>query len=276
MSNNKVNLNNNLLNNNDNTMKVTILLITFGIILIIFIGIMVYINYMKYNQYKIQDFVEEELLENLHNCKNNLLSIPANKIPSSSLGNEYSLNMWLYITDYNYKYDEPKYVLMKGSTNKEENDPHYYSTNPGIYLDDKKNDLIINIELQSGTRLNDNGLDVMAPSATSENEGSPLYANCIIENIPLQRWVCLNLSLYNNIMDVYIDGKLYKSCIFNGFPKPNNEPMFFGFDGGFDGFVSRITWANKNLSPEEIYARYERGPKILENPLDKIKSAVGL
>ena len=26
-------------------------------------------------------------------------------------------------------------------------------------------------------------------------------------------------------MDVYIDGKLYKSCIFNGFPKPNNEPM---------------------------------------------------
>ena len=271
MSNNKLNLNNNLLNNADNTMKITILLITFGIILVVFIGIMVYINYMKYNQYKIQDFVEEELLDKLHNCKNNLLSIPANKIPSSSLGNEYSINMWLYVSDYNYKFGEPKYVLMKGSTNKD-SDGHYYSTNPGIYLDGEKNDLIINVELQSGTKLSEDGLDVNAPAPTED----VLYAQCKLENIALQRWVCLNLSLYNNIMDVYVDGRLYKSCIFNGFPKPNNEPMFFGFDGGFDGFVSRITWANKNLSPEEIYARYERGPKILENPLDKIKSAVGL
>ena len=271
MSNNKLNLNNNLLNNADNTMKITILLITLGIILVVFIGIMVYINYMKYNQYKIQDFVEEELLEGLHNCKNNELVIPANKIPSSSLGNEYSLNMWLYVTDYNYKYDEPKYILMKGSTVTDENDNgHYYSSNPGIYLDDKKNNLIINVELQSGTRFNDSS----NPPASSDEP--PLYAECIVENIPLQRWVCINLSLYNNIMDVYLDGSLFKSCIFNGFPKPNNEPMFFGFNGGFDGFVSRSTWANKNLSPEEIYSRYERGPKILENPIDKIKSAVGL
>ncbi len=262
------NLVNNSLNTNSNTGKVTILLIALGIILLIFVGIMVYINYMKYNQYKIQDFVEEELLDKLHNCKNNLLSIPANKIPSSSLGNEYSLNMWLYINDFNYRYDETKYVLMKGSTNKDR-DGHYYATNPGIYLDEEKNDLIINIELQSGTRAED---DSNSPSPSDE----VLFAKCVVSNIPLQRWVCLNLSLYNNIMDVYIDGKLYKSCIFNGFPKPNNEPMYFGFDKGFDGYVSRITWANKNLSPQEIFSRYEKGPKILENPVDKVKSAIGL
>ena len=262
------NLTNNSLNTNTNSGKVTILLIALGIILVVFVGIMVYINYMKYNQYKIQDFVEEELLDKLHNCKNNLLTIPANNIPSSSLGNEYSLNMWLYINDFNYKYGESKYVLMKGSTNKDA-DGHYYSTNPGIYLDGEKNDLVINIELQSGTT-NPEGSNTPSPS------DEVLYAQCKVENIALQRWVCLNLSLYNNIMDVYIDGKLYKSCIFNGFPKPNNEPMYFGFDGGFDGYISRITWANKNLSPEEILSRYEKGPKILENPLDKVKSAVGL
>ena len=270
---NKINLNNNSLNIDNNAGKISILLIAFGIILVFAVGIMIYINYMKYNQYKIQDFVEEKLLDKLHNCKNNLISIPSNQIPSSSLGNEYSMNMWLYINDFNYKFDEPKYILMKGNTNKSP-DGLYYSTNPGIYLDNSKNDLIINIELQSGTGTEIE--DTLVSPSPSGDTGDTLYATCKVENIPLQRWVCINLSLYNNIMDVYMDGKLYKSCIFNGFPKPNNEPMYFGFDGGFDGYVSRITWANKNLSPEEIYKRYETGPKILESSVDKLKDTIGL
>lgn len=265
MNNNKINIKNNLLDNSTDSGKVTILLITLGVLLIIFVAIMGYINYKRYNQYKIQDFVEEELLKTIHNCKNKLLTIPANKIPSSSLGNEYSLNMWLYINDYNYKYGEPKYVLMKGSTRV--NEGIYNSANPGIYLDETKNDLVINVELQSGTETGH-----LAPAESEEVS----FASCRVSNIPLQRWVCLNLSLYNNIMDVYLDGKLYKSCIFNGFPKPNNEPMYFGFDGGFDGFVSRITWANKNLSPEEIFSRYEIGPKILDDPVDTLKKSLGM
>ena len=77
-------------NVNSNTGKVSILLITLGFLVLLTVAFMSYINYLKYNQYKIQDFVEEELVNNLHNCKNNILTIPANKIPSSSLGNEYS------------------------------------------------------------------------------------------------------------------------------------------------------------------------------------------
>jgi hypothetical protein len=265
---NNTKINNNLLDNSTDSGRITILLIVLGIILVIFVAIMGYINYVRYNQYKIQDFVEAELIETVYNCKNKLYTIPAGKIPSSSLGNEYSLNMWIYINDYNYKYDEPKYVLMKGSTNKNSNNGLYNSSNPGIYLDPTKNDLIISVEHQSGTELGGN-----SPPSSSDDD---TFGTCRVSNIPLQRWVCINLSLYNNIMDVYIDGKLYKSCVTNGFPKPNNEPMYFGFDGGFDGFVSKITWANKNLSPEEIYSRYEQGPKILDDPVDSIKKTLGI
>ena len=72
------------------------------------------------------------------------------------------MNMWIYINDYNYKYGEPKYVLMKGSTNKTEG--LYYASNPGIYLDPTRNDLIINVELQSGTELDDSS----APSSSDD------------------------------------------------------------------------------------------------------------
>lgn len=266
MNNNKINIKNNLISQDDHSGKVVILLIVLGVILIVFVGIMIYINYKKYNQYKIQDFVEAEILSIAHNCKNKLLTIPGGKIPSSSLGNEYSFNMWLYINDYNYKFGEPKYILMKGATSKS-NSGFYVNSNPAIYLDPTKNDIIINVELQSGTGTNN------APAISDDD--TP-FATCRIANIPLQRWVCLHLGLYNNIMDVYMDGKLLKSCIFDGFPKPNDNPMYFGFDGGFDGFVSRITWANKNLSPEEIYSRYEKGPKIIKDALETVSESLGL
>ena len=63
--------------------------------------------------------------------------------------------------------------------------------------------------------------------------------------------------------------------MFNGFPKPNDDSIFMGFDGGFAGYVSRLKWANKTLSPEEIYARYEEGPKILNNPFDSLTDSNG-
>ena len=103
--NNNAKINNNLLNNSTDTGRITILLVVLGFLLIVFVAIMGYINYKRYNQFKIQDFVEVELIETAHNCKNKLHTVPANKIPSSSLGNEYSLNMW--------------YILMITTTNME-------------------------------------------------------------------------------------------------------------------------------------------------------------
>ena len=89
---NNLKLNNNLLDNSTDSGRVTILLVVLAVILIVFVCCMAYINYRKYNQYKIQDFVEAELVKKVHNCKNKLLTIPGNKIPSSVLGNEYSMN----------------------------------------------------------------------------------------------------------------------------------------------------------------------------------------
>lgn len=47
----------------------------------------------------------------------------------------YSLSMWVYIDDFNYKFGEKKYILSKGKTNT--------SNNLNIYIEEYKNNIIL-------------------------------------------------------------------------------------------------------------------------------------
>ena len=84
--------------------------------------------------------------------------------------------------------------------------------------------------------------------------------------IPLQRWTCINVSVFNQNVDLFIDGKLKISKFL---PKPpmaiNTVPMVLAPQGGFDGYLSRIKFSNKALNPSEIYKKYKEGPRITKS-----------
>lgn len=97
-----------------------------------------------------------------------------------------------------------------------------------------------------------------------------------IKNIPLQRWVCMNVSVRDHVVDIYMDGLLYKTFILEGgSPKPNNFPIILGNNGGFDGYLSNITWSNKALHPGDVYEKYKEGPRIMKTVLDRLKGIFG-
>ena len=98
-----------------------------------------------------------------------------------------------------------------------------------------------------------------------------------IKNLPLQRWVCINLQIHNNIIDIFMDGLLYKTHIIqDGSPKPNNDNIIIGNNGGFDGYLSRTVYANKALHPGEIYQKYKEGPRISLTSTDRLKKVFGM
>ena len=98
-----------------------------------------------------------------------------------------------------------------------------------------------------------------------------------IKNMPLQRWVNVTLQVHNNIIDIFMDGLLHKTHIIEqGAVKPNDDNIIIGSTGGFDGYVSRIIWANKALHPGEIYEKYKEGPRISLSITDKLKNLVGM
>lgn len=94
---------------------------------------------------------------------------------------------------------------------------------------------------------------------------------CRVVQFPIQRWNCITLNVHNNIVDLFMDGKLLHTCLYDGNLKLNNDPIIIGNRGGFDGYVSNVTWSNKSLGATEIYKIYSQGPRIRLTANDRIK-----
>lgn len=98
----------------------------------------------------------------------------------------------------------------------------------------------------------------------SKNTGSTQICDscilCQVKNFPLQKWVNLTVSVYGRTLDVYIDGKLVKTCILDGIVKIAKEQnLLITHDGGFQGWTSNITYMAKSCNPQEAYNIYKKG-----------------
>jgi len=89
----------------------------------------------------------------------------------------------------------------------------------------------------------------------------PTPHTCIIRNVPLQKWVNLIVSLNGRTLDVYIDGKLVRTCILPGVPRINqNSDLQITPNGGFSGWTSNVQYFAHPLNPQEAYNIYVDGP----------------
>jgi len=99
-----------------------------------------------------------------------------------------------------------------------------------------------------------------------------MYDECTVENIPIQKWTHVVVSVFNNNIEVYIDGRLRKSCSLRGFPKPNLYNMHVCANGGFDGFMSNLEYSNMTMPSDDIYNKYRMGPQLNPGFLGSIQN----
>ena len=224
-----------------NKKTIIIIISVIVVILLIILGIYLYKTYSNKGgtRGKIVD-----LIPKIHDGKMKK-RINQNLIPNSVQGNEYCFNFWIYINDYTYRFHDKKSIMFKGSETDKE------SANPGIWLLDKTNIFRVTI-----------GLQTKDPSSVHLESDTPNIDVCDIKDIPLQRWVNINIGLYNNIIDIYINGELNKSCVLKGFPKLNNDHLHLGNEGGFNGYISKLRVSNTYLSHDKIKQMYLEGPSI--------------
>jgi len=82
---------------------------------------------------------------------------------------------------------------------------------------------------------------------------------CDIVNVPLQRWVLLGIVLHNRTLDIFVNGRLTRSCTYEYPPKFNTGELHVTDKGGFSGKLSELKYYNRALSSDEIYSIYRAG-----------------
>lgn len=87
-----------------------------------------------------------------------------------------------------------------------------------------------------------------------------IISKCEVPNFPLQKWTFLLISVYGRALDVYIDGKLVKTCMLPGVPKVNNKlPVVITPVGGFSGWTSAFQYLDDATNPQEAWNMYKEG-----------------
>ena len=97
---------------------------------------------------------------------------------------------------------------------------------------------------------------------------------CTIDNIPIQKWVNVIISLYGRTLDTYLNGKLVRTCVIPGVPNvDNNADISVTPDGGFSGWTTTFKYWSEASNPQDAYNIYKDGfgGSILGNALNKYR-----
>jgi hypothetical protein len=99
------------------------------------------------------------------------------------------------------------------------------------------------------------------PRSESASDG----LECEITDFPLQKWVNLIISFNGSAMDVYVDGKLVKSCVVDsGSRLADTKTIILGDESKRPptddvGFITNVKLKSSSIAPQEAWDIYSQG-----------------
>jgi len=162
-------------------------------------------------------------------------TISPDDLPDNNNTNNYTYSVWFYVDDWSYRYGEPKIILGRLDAKRE--------PSPSIILGAIENNVQVNVACYP-----------------DNNSDSFQVHKCGIANVPIQKWVNLIVSLYGRTLDVYLDGKLVRTCVLPGIAKVNDSAsVYITPEGGFSGYTAKVQYFADATNPQEAYNIYKAG-----------------
>jgi len=164
------------------------------------------------------------------------------KVPTTNdanATNSYGYSVWLYIDSWVANGSTPPPYNKNVLTRCASNDTPLFQ----LYLDNDQNNLNLVI---TGNK------------------------PCTVRNVQLQKWINITMSVYGNTVDLYLDGKLVRTCIMTTMPTAlkSGENVYIGgsydptnkfSDGDLQGYISNVVYKANYFTPEEAWSIYSDG-----------------
>lgn len=170
---------------------------------------------------------------------------------SGSSSANFTYSIWIYINDWSYNYGQEKIIFARSgetSTTRVTTPISVLSPSPLVMLGATENNLIVSQEIYNTT----------TTTTTSTTPTSTF--TCGISNIPIQKWVNILISIYGRSMDLYLDGKLVRTCVMPGIAKVSSTtPVYLTPNGGFSGYYSKFQYFPNATDPQTAWNIYAQG-----------------
>jgi hypothetical protein len=175
-----------------------------------------------------------------------LQKIEASDLDSTNTNSSnFTYSIWFYIDDWNYNYGKPKVIFgrMTPGSQADTNEPC-----PSVVLGATQNNVVVSLAVYPGVD-------------TAPEDGARFVVNRFaVANIPIQKWVNLFISVYGRTLDIYIDGKLVRTCVLDGVAKIDSlAPVYITPYGGFSGWTSTFQYWSDASDPQKAWNVYKKG-----------------
>jgi Concanavalin A-like lectin/glucanases superfamily len=180
-------------------------------------------------------------------------SMPIIRSVNQSDGIEFTWSIWIFIKPVATSSTGMSHIFSKGLYNSGSIGACYNKSTssnnaPGLYL--------------SGA----NTLEVLMDTTTTPACNTDTNAPITIDNMPINKWFNVVIRLTNNIMDVYINGRLTQRKTFtDGVPNQNYDDVYVCQNGGFNGYIADLKYYNSAVGTSEINSIVSSGPNTSIN-----------
>jgi hypothetical protein len=217
------------------------------ITVVVIVLILMLLKYLFTDPYTLQNIQDGKTASTISATS---LATNGSDVPSSN----FAYSVWFYVNDWNYRYGEPKVIFgrmgAKSTTDAGSvNGISGLDPCPAVVLGAIENNVEVSLGCYPGSD--------QEPTTAG---GNTVVHTCGVANVPIQKWVNLVLSVYGRTMDLYIDGKLVRTCLLPGVASINNNANIYVTPaGGFDGWTSKLQYYPNSLNPQEVWNIYSKG-----------------
>jgi len=216
-----------------------LLLVIFGFVILLRVGISAVAYFMKPNPspHLIDGMVDATQMLVFQQDPSNNGAVTIYRSVNAADGIEFTWSVWILINNMQTNAGIYKHVFSKGNNTLNNEGLVYPNNAPGLYIAPDTNSLVLFM-----------------------NTYKDINEEITIPDIPLNKWVNVIIRCQNTTLDVYVNGTIIRSLTLNGVPKQNYGDVYVAMNGGFDGYISNLWYYNYALGTSAIQSLTSSGP----------------